>query len=706
MTTVSAPTISEPTNKVTRTFDGSMRNACRDEHLKLLLEHRAGLGDATEGGVGNRVTLGIVPEGTPGVPTHTAWWYFDKERKEARVCVGEGIVHGLKYNHNYAEHYAKSFVRHEMGHDRWTSRNLKKCKEAADSAGIPFSVVNLWEDARIEHLARKEGWGNFDWSNFEKIPEITPKCPHSLIAGKVWLEGDKQEVNEFAMLALQGGCSEEQSEFASDYYKRAVRVKKTEALIPLIVEFQKEWETKWPAPPLQPGSAGRENSDQNQEPTSSKPETNATETQPNRADEKSSDASKQAKPGQGAKNSESAKNGNNTDQPANENGSKSVEAGQGESVPNNQNAHQQPRSQNQEQRQGKNQAQEESAKQENKPGENTDKSEGSKTPEQPKNGIDWSVTPRSEDMEAALSLNSDPEARQKLGERLSFLFKNDKERQKGCVIEHSNTNMMNHLMIKENPNLFAPLDEMIVQEMTGNLRSAFKGTMRNSLREAPTRHIDCRAVMQDREEVWRSKVPFGFQGKRKVVVYLDCSGSMNTCSKEKEVAYVIDGKKAIRKLEDPATRAHLAGKELIAALGNLQREGKIEGYLVAHNIIPKNRKMTLAYQTFPVTTSHEDLRAIMANGAGEGILPALQSTIKLAKDADVVLFISDGDIDDASSKEDYAKLGIRPIGFYVGNPGCASKLPKHVDRVIVSSSKKEATMALAQIIAQTPARRR
>jgi len=51
-------------------------------------------------------------------------------------------------------YYAESYLVHEVGHSLFTERDLKAVNLALGASAIPFKLLNLAEDARIEWLMR------------------------------------------------------------------------------------------------------------------------------------------------------------------------------------------------------------------------------------------------------------------------------------------------------------------------------------------------------------------------------------------------------------------------------------------------------------------------------------------------------------------------------------------------------------------------
>lgn len=98
----------------------------------------------------------------------TACWSFIPPH---RIVVGNE-----KYNSKRSDNFVQSLLWHELSHAKWTERDYKKVSKELYTCKVPFKLYNLFEDARIEHLFRKETGKKFNW--IQDIPNkeaiITP----------------------------------------------------------------------------------------------------------------------------------------------------------------------------------------------------------------------------------------------------------------------------------------------------------------------------------------------------------------------------------------------------------------------------------------------------------------------------------------------------------------------------------------------------
>ena len=110
---------------------------------------------------------------------HTGCW-VKKPGERHRITLGGKFVDGLtkaaQGNVAHVRAAYQSLVRHEAWHGFATTRVEDVVKELR-AEGIPFRLFNIFEDARIEHLARtctdgRDDAGKFRWANWEEYPEV------------------------------------------------------------------------------------------------------------------------------------------------------------------------------------------------------------------------------------------------------------------------------------------------------------------------------------------------------------------------------------------------------------------------------------------------------------------------------------------------------------------------------------------------------
>jgi len=154
----------------------------------------------------------------------TACWSFLPPH---RVYIGENCLSRAKAGLTFEqlERYLDSFFRHEISHLRWTERNLIKVNQVLKKESIPFSLFNLFEDARVEHKERDRSAKLFNWSEFELIEVPVP--------GQ-----ESRPITElFLLIQLENTQRELRQPDVVTFYDRAINASTSLALVPII----KEW---------------------------------------------------------------------------------------------------------------------------------------------------------------------------------------------------------------------------------------------------------------------------------------------------------------------------------------------------------------------------------------------------------------------------------------------------------------------------------
>ena len=103
----------------------------------------------------------------PSFPT--ACWRWDEKERKHKILIGLG--NGLKEKFEKFPEYMKSFGFHEFSHSLYTERNMEGIQSEVELYNIPFSLFNLFEDARIEELWRKKFKRKFEWIRYERKEE-------------------------------------------------------------------------------------------------------------------------------------------------------------------------------------------------------------------------------------------------------------------------------------------------------------------------------------------------------------------------------------------------------------------------------------------------------------------------------------------------------------------------------------------------------
>ena len=167
----------------------------------------------------------------------TACWFYSPPHN---IVIGLGIFGHARKGLTPAElaRYAGAFYHHEHSHALWTERDMKKVTTALKKLKCPFSLFNLFEDAHIEHLRRKEPGFKFGWLQFED--EADPATPGQMYFSLVQAEGDDSP-KAAALTGVLAGVFDEVREF----YARSVAASDSLGLLPVL----SDWIKRFGAPP-------------------------------------------------------------------------------------------------------------------------------------------------------------------------------------------------------------------------------------------------------------------------------------------------------------------------------------------------------------------------------------------------------------------------------------------------------------------------
>lgn len=177
----------------------------------------------------------------PGLNT-AAWSYMPPHR----IYVGTGLLDNAKtalqgkfLQDGSLDYYVDSYIHHELGHFKHTERDLKKVNAQLGRRNIPFSLFNLFEDARIEHLWRKDLGRLFRWADFEEVSNEDHLVPHGLFFRLIQSEGNLEAV----MAAGQSvsGFNESLLTKVHAYYQEVLACPQSMLILPVMERWLKEF---------------------------------------------------------------------------------------------------------------------------------------------------------------------------------------------------------------------------------------------------------------------------------------------------------------------------------------------------------------------------------------------------------------------------------------------------------------------------------
>jgi hypothetical protein len=176
----------------------------------------------------------------PGFTT-ACWAYLPPHR----IYIGDGILEKAKPNLTTDEtiEYFKKYAFHELGHLLWTSRDFITLNKDLESMNVPFSLFNLFEDARIEHRYRNGLGTFFEWTKYEPIAWSAK--PLAVFFSLVQFEGDLERVKALAsgstMTAEDAESIHLLIEDVNSYYRRCLTADSSEDLYPVLKAWCKAY---------------------------------------------------------------------------------------------------------------------------------------------------------------------------------------------------------------------------------------------------------------------------------------------------------------------------------------------------------------------------------------------------------------------------------------------------------------------------------
>lgn len=183
----------------------------------------------------------------------TASWKF--EGGAHVISMGEAfrdsVNTGAETDDRQMKDYAAALIRHEAAHGCYSERNLAATAAACVKAGVPFRLLNLFEDARIEHRDRTDVTPagakvtvaeRFNWDRWTANPADT-NDPATLFWSLVNREASSWSSYNVAAAKWTGSPDDRRA--VTSFYDRAIKAENTGALIPLC----QEWVKRFPPPP-------------------------------------------------------------------------------------------------------------------------------------------------------------------------------------------------------------------------------------------------------------------------------------------------------------------------------------------------------------------------------------------------------------------------------------------------------------------------
>lgn len=180
----------------------------------------------------------------PEDPFSTACWHHEKAAAghPARhvITFGANLANNMKEGCNLPD-YAAAYHRHECAHSLYTERDLKALDAECNKRGVPFPMLNLFEDARIEAKYRGEYDEKFDWAYYEQVQHVDPALPTADRAAAVFSAMIQTEVDpELLAEAVKDVPTSEVDDIRA-FYDRTCAAATSSEVLPIMEEFKAKY---------------------------------------------------------------------------------------------------------------------------------------------------------------------------------------------------------------------------------------------------------------------------------------------------------------------------------------------------------------------------------------------------------------------------------------------------------------------------------
>lgn len=175
-------------------------------------------------------------------PRHeSACWFWQDTPKPGinKIFVGEKCVE-MATKKPADKLFIQSLLYHELAHSLWTGRNIEALGTWCSDNKVPFNIYNLFEDARIECLFRKEFKRKFIWTDYMSLPFKEDDDANSIEAIGVFYAMKLLEEQRLHELPL----GYEHGKKIREYFNRVLLCENTDDLKPILLE----WCAEFPPP--------------------------------------------------------------------------------------------------------------------------------------------------------------------------------------------------------------------------------------------------------------------------------------------------------------------------------------------------------------------------------------------------------------------------------------------------------------------------
>jgi hypothetical protein len=181
-------------------------------------------------------------------PCKTGCWRFDHAsgRHEIRLSVicydtltKGGAAHGKRVA---VPDLYRNVYEHEAAHSLYTTKDLEGLGKILAAEKIPWRLMNLFEDCRIERnwILRERAGKSFRWTRWEEHPPVSKMSASSLLF-HMKTEGLTRSGYRFPRSFIIAHRTHPNWRKVYDYYRRIVGCGGTEDLVPILKDWLKDF---------------------------------------------------------------------------------------------------------------------------------------------------------------------------------------------------------------------------------------------------------------------------------------------------------------------------------------------------------------------------------------------------------------------------------------------------------------------------------
>jgi len=180
----------------------------------------------------------------------TGTWRWDAKKKRHEIRLGDRFIEALipgavgtrsaSGRERVGAIFGEQILRHEAWHGRVTDKDLKGIADYARMRVVPFLLVNLFEDMRLEELARKIEGQNFNWWRFMRREHV--HCPLSAIVAMVHSEWSEScSFSPAGVVGFDPAKVKAARDKVTEFANRVKAAPNTKAVVDIAAEWVDYW---------------------------------------------------------------------------------------------------------------------------------------------------------------------------------------------------------------------------------------------------------------------------------------------------------------------------------------------------------------------------------------------------------------------------------------------------------------------------------